>query len=387
MFGSIIVVAIIALAACLLPGSTAGTVRLPSYPLAVRSPYLSTWVPGNQVLEDAATAQPEFWSGEPVSWPVLARVNGRTYSLFGVPDTEQIEGLTPATTIGVSFSSSHTFVNVTAGGAKFTLDFFSPVLPQAKEYLRQSLPYSYLTVNATGSESVSGSGKAKVQVLSGIDHSWTAQDGQAALDYSWYHEIGYFSFNNPDEIVYSERGESMATYGSVIFAMSVGQNTYRSCGNASSVYAQFIRSGTVVKPPSCQGTDLAVLVRNLGVIDKYYTGSVTFAVGFDREHAINYLGNPQTSYHHTRWATIPEAAQFFIQDFPAVLEASWGFDKLVRSRSKAVSGLFGEQYADIVEASVRQTFGAMELTVCQHCHSYYCLLYLLTVGLCTGTCR
>lgn len=77
---------------------------------------------------------------------MLARVNGKTYSLFGNP--EDVGNTLAATTESVSFTSSHTFVNLTAGAASVTLDFFSPVLPRKEDYVRQSLPYSYLTVTA-----------------------------------------------------------------------------------------------------------------------------------------------------------------------------------------------------------------------------------------------
>src|ERR1700710_2026445 len=103
--------------------STSANVNLPSYPLAVKSPYLSAWVPGNQI-GNAPTAQAEFWAGQPLTWSILARVNGVTYSLFGAPDG--IANVTAATTGAVTYTSSHTIINLTAGKAQLILDFFSP---------------------------------------------------------------------------------------------------------------------------------------------------------------------------------------------------------------------------------------------------------------------
>jgi hypothetical protein len=123
--------------------SISANVNLPSYPLAVKSPYLSTWVPGNQI-GNAPTAQAEFWAGQLLTWSILARVNGEVYSLFGVPGG--IINTTAATTGAVRYTSSHTLIELTAGKANITLDFFSPVLPGTGDYARQSLPYSYLTV-------------------------------------------------------------------------------------------------------------------------------------------------------------------------------------------------------------------------------------------------
>ena len=335
------------------PGfSVAGTVSLPSYPLAVKNPYLSTWLPGNQVA-DVATAQPEFWADQDITWSILARVNSVTYALFGAPDT--ISNTTAATTTGISYTSSHTLIDLTAGDATFTLDFFSPVLPGTADYARQSLPYSYLTVTVTSSG-------LDIQVLSAIDQTWTAQDGAADLNYTTSGTAGLFWFYNPDQIPFTEDSD-MATYGSVIFATTTGSAVTYACGAAASVYEAFTSTGSLTASTSCAGTDLAALSRNLGSVSS--TANVTFAVGFDREQAINYLGNTQTGYYRSQWPTPPEAVEYFLSDYDAALATSITFDADVRERAEAVSSTFGSNYADIVEASVRQTFGAIELTVCK----------------------
>lgn len=55
----------------------------PSYPLAVRSPYLSTWMPSDQV-QTLPYAEPQFWAGQSLTWSVMARVDGQAYSLMSV---------------------------------------------------------------------------------------------------------------------------------------------------------------------------------------------------------------------------------------------------------------------------------------------------------------
>ena len=84
----------------------------PSYPLAVRNPYLSgkffqrwhhsrqhwastpfrfglsltsppAWLPGNEVA-NLPSAVAQFWQGQQLTWSVIARIDGKTYSLFGV---------------------------------------------------------------------------------------------------------------------------------------------------------------------------------------------------------------------------------------------------------------------------------------------------------------
>lgn len=329
-------------------GAVASNVNLPSYPLAVKNPYLSAWVPGNQ-LGDAATAQPEFWAGQDLTWSILARVDGVTYSLFGAPGA--INDVTPATTDAVTYSSSHTLINLTAGDTGFSLDFFSPVLPGTGDYARQSLPYSYLTVTTTSTSSV--------QILSAIDQTWTAQDGASNLNYTTSGTAGLFWFYNPSQVPFTENSD-MATYGSILFATTTGSGVTYACDTATNVYASFTSKGALTASTSCAGTDLAALSKDLGSGNDT---AVTFAVGFDREQAINYLGATQTGYYRSQWPTVPEAVEYFLSDYDSALATSLSFDADVRTKSEAVSSTFGSDYADIVEASVRQTFGAMEITV------------------------
>ncbi|RMY05252.1 hypothetical protein D0868_06508 [Hortaea werneckii] len=307
-------------------------------------------------MNDSAHARPEFWAGQPLTWIVLARVNGKTYSLFG--NQEDVGNTLAATTESVSFTSSHTFVNLTAGAASVTLDFFSPVLPKKQDYVRQSLPYSYLTVAAVPS----GDEEIDVQIFSAIDHTWTAQNGAASLNLSSFGSAEYFQFYNPSQIPYTEV-DDMATYGSVLFGtISNGGVTHR-CAPAHMTVNQFNTLGRLADNDlSCSGSDLAALSKDIGSVRKHSTAKVTFVVGLDRQEAINYLGRTQTGLYRSVWPTEAEAIEYFLQDYESAYNTSLSFDDEVRARSKSVSDSFGEKYADIIEASVRQTFGAIELT-------------------------
>lgn len=121
-----------------------------------------------------------------------------------------------------------------------------------------------------------------------------------------------------------------------------------------------VQSGN--KSTSCSPKDWAVLHKDLGRCG-HKASSATFIVGFDRVQAIQYLNRTQTGYYRTKWPTVPEAIEFVLEDYPKKFAQSLAFDADVRSRAEKVSTTFGSKYADIVEASVRQTFGGMELTV------------------------
>lgn len=347
----------------------AATVSLPSYPIAVKSPYLSAWVPGNQI-NDAAGASPQFWNGINLTWPVLARVEGKTYSLFGNP--EAVGDTISASTTSVSYTASHTYIQLQAGICDFNLDFFSPVLPGRHEYASQSLPYSYLTINATTESNDS----VDIQILSGVDQTWTAQKGSSAINYATFGSASFFQFQNADEIPFTEVID-MATYGSFLFATTTSWMTSWSCGSITMVFNDFTTDGTLDQPDFCLGDDLVAFTTDLtaGGRNEELARS-TFVVGFDRDKVINYLGSPQTGYHRTEWPTIPEGVDQALQDHQAVLSQSLSFDAEVCARAETVSNSFGCEYADIVEASVRQVFGGMELTVCLILNRRRCLVLI-----------
>lgn len=111
--------------------------RPPSYPLAVRNPYLSAWMPGDQV-HDLPHADSQFWAGQNLTWSVMARVDGQTYSLMGVK--EHGVGIRSAVVRSVEYTATHSLFTLVVGEVAVTLDFFSPISPS--NYLRQSLPFS-----------------------------------------------------------------------------------------------------------------------------------------------------------------------------------------------------------------------------------------------------
>lgn len=329
------------------------TAHLPSYPLAVKSPYLSTWLPGTG-MDNVAITQPEFWTGQHINWPVLARVDGTTYALLNSP-RGLTGGINSAKTVNVTFTSTHTVFELSAEGVTFTLDFFSPVYP--KNYTLQSLPYSYMSVNATSSTA------RHIQLFSAIDHTWTAQDGRSDVSRRSTGKSSFFEFYNANEIPFTEVNDQ-ATWGSVVFGTSADEDVTMAANAADSVYKAFIRDGDLDSVSTTEsGTNLAAISKDLGMVDSGGPGSITFAVGFERNSAINYRGQAQTGIHRTLWPKTSDALDFFLGHYDEACAISREFDATLRSRAESLSEDFGSQYADILEASVRQSFAAYELTV------------------------
>ncbi|SMQ50493.1 unnamed protein product [Zymoseptoria tritici ST99CH_3D7] len=330
----------------------ASIASLPSYPLAVKSPYLSTWLPSTGI-RDVANAQPEFWTGQQINWPVLARVDGKAYALLNSP--AEVSGtVTAAKTLEVRYSSTHTWITLGAGEVNFTLAFFSPVYP--RDLQLQSLPYSYLTVKVDTDQ------PRDIEVFSAIDQTWTQQNGSSSINYTTTDSNGYFRFFNKNQTPFQEV-DDMAAWGSVIFGTTNEENVTHASGPARDVLSTFIDNGDLAQMPSDElGSNIAGLAKSLGRVGSE-GAAVTFGVGFQRDLAIEYLGEVQTGYHRTMWPEITEAFEFFMGNYKDANDFSEKLDRQVRTKAESMSDDWGSQYADICEASVRQCLAAYELTV------------------------
>jgi hypothetical protein len=133
---------------------------------------VSAWMPGNQVA-NLPTATLQFWNAQNLSLGVLARVNDTTYKIFGVPGA--VPGALVASVVSAEYTSTHSIFTLLAGTTTFTIDFLSPVSP--KNFLRQSLPFSYMTVCVTRPTGTS------IQIYSDLDESWTGQTTNTVSDF------------------------------------------------------------------------------------------------------------------------------------------------------------------------------------------------------------
>lgn len=328
-------------------GNLSGNFRVPAYPLAVRTPYLSAWLHGD-LAGRAPTAQAQFWSNQTLGWQIAARVDGHAYSLFGFPDG--LSGGTEATQTSISMSSTHTNITLTAGAATFHLDFFSPVSP--KDYVRYSLPFSYLTVSASAPGS-------DIEILSATDEAWTAQEGSVSYTKYTTGATSLFGLYNPGQTLYQE-SRDMAQWGSFLHGSRPSSSSTLSsqCGTASGVLGNFVNNGSLSgQSTHCPSQGLVAFSHQLGPVST--TASVTFAVGLEQDSAIDFYGTAQTPYYRTQYSSIAAAFSAFLDDYPAALAESWSIDSLVLSQGHAVS----TKYADILQLGVRQVFGATELAI------------------------
>ncbi|RDW75810.1 hypothetical protein BP5796_06631 [Coleophoma crateriformis] len=328
---------------------TYSPIHPPSYPLAVRNPYLSLWLPGDQV-EDLPTATPQFWAGQDLSLGILARVDGTTYKLFGVPGS--VGSAVEASVNNATYSSTHSIFGLTAGSVTFTLDFFSPISPS--NYLRQSLPFSYVTVSTSSSQA------HDIQIYSDIDESWTGQSGSTVSQLTTSGNLSLFQLSVAGAATYSETNLSQALWGeTVLAAVSDSAETVSSAsGAATTVRNSFASSGSLSGNTSTfVAEDVVALAYDLGQTS---SASINFAIGYVREQAINYLGNARTGYYRATYQDTASAVSFFFNDYSAAYSESLTFDASLEQKATASAGT---NYSDILTLTPRQAFGGTELTI------------------------
>jgi hypothetical protein len=177
--------------------------RPPAWPLAVRSPYLSTWLDGSSG-GSLAGHWPTFWayalfpffffsnshkprdhrgitnkyldSGQITGWQGFVAVDGAVYNWMGAAPGPAVANQTSAT-----YTSTNTVFTFDVEG-KVTLKatFLSPVYPN--DLLKQSLQHSYMDITAVSADGASHS----VQVY--FDTSGELASGRdASQTITWDH--------------------------------------------------------------------------------------------------------------------------------------------------------------------------------------------------------
>ncbi|KAH8928296.1 glutaminase [Atractiella rhizophila] len=321
-----------------------------SFPLAVRTPYVSAWLPGSQAASFPST-NPQFWRGQDLTWSVIARVDGVAYNLFGVPAAE--ENTKAATVVGGSYTSTRTIFNVQAGGATFELLFFSPVA--AKDLLRGSLPFSYLTVTATPAAGSSSS----VQIYSDIDASWTGQTTSTVNAFSTVDATAIYQLELTNPALWTQNNE-MALWGTTVYSTrpSASSKLTSQSGPLSIVRSAFVASGALSgEQPAWAEGSVNGFAHDLGTISA--ASAVTFAVGHHRVEAVNFFESQRTGFYRATYPDASSAVVHFLDDYASALEEGIALDAAVEQHAGKIS----QNYVDITSLAVRQTFGALDVTI------------------------
>ncbi|KAF7911771.1 uncharacterized protein EAE98_011886 [Botrytis deweyae] len=324
-------------------------IQPPSYPLAVRNPYLSAWIPSS-LAKNISSGNAQFWTGQNLMWSVIARVDNVTWNLFGVASPGA--GTRYGTTTSAKYTSTHSIFNVTAGNVTFSLDFFSPV--STGNYLRQSLPFSYLTISAGTTAATD------IQIYSDISGTWTGQTASSSWTFTKQNTTSAFSIRANNRATYSEASDQ-ALWGEAIYSSQPSSTSTLTTesGDRTAVRKVFSDTGALSGVLGTWSADgVTGISHNLGSVTE--TSSVTYAVGYVREAAVNYLGTPYTGYYRATYPKTIDALEHFFEDYDDALVESQTIDSEL---SAAATQVAGTNYSDITTLSLRQVYGGIDLVI------------------------
>ncbi|TBU41200.1 hypothetical protein BD309DRAFT_1020887 [Dichomitus squalens] len=300
----------------------------PSVPLAVRSPYLSVWLP--QGAGSALNDQwPQFWTGQDIiGWAGFAKVDGTAYS-----EEPPID------------------LNIT---------FLSPV--ESSDLVNQSLPLSYYSISATSNDGKSHN----VQIYVDISGEWVGgtRDGVPLINWNTTSgDVITHQVQVTNQMQYASDIDhvSQDTEGSAYHStLSVTGTTYQTRQDVV-VRAQFVNNGILNNTLDTAFRGISdrwpvfAFAHDFGAVTTA-TAPVVYSVGHARDPAIQYIvinngRQEQSSYFWSRFSAMADAIETFLKDYDDALIRADEYDKQINDAASKISS----DYASLVALSIRQT--------------------------------
>jgi hypothetical protein len=346
-------------------------IRPPAAPLAVRGPYLSTWLPSATL---PGTWQ-QFWDGHTTAMGGIARIDGTSYQFMGdpgiiltVPDGNYG---TPTTVEDFQFALQQTLLEVTptrsiftmeGGGIELTVEYFSPVEPG--DLRRQSIPLSYVQVSA---QSTDGQ-PHDVQVYADISGEWCSGDDSQVITWtparvtSGSQTLQVWTVQLQTEQVLTEL-DQQAAWGTMVWAAPVSTGFSYQSGQDVVVRGQFVSNGALAdtndtnyRPISDDWPVFGFCV-DLGQVSGGVV-SVPLVIGQVRTPAVSYMGQDLQPLWTSYFASWQDMLGFFFADMAAAQGRADSLDREITNDAQAAGGT---AYAGLCAIALRQAYGGTEL--------------------------
>lgn len=340
------------------PSVTVGgaPVRPPSVPLAVRTPYVSTWLPATELT----ATTPQFWFGSARGFVGLARIDGQVYAWAGQP---QIGGAAPApmTQSSLEVTATRSVFTMQAGGVQLVAEWLSPIEPGNLRL--QSVPLTLLTVTVSAVDSL----PHNVQIYADLTGEWASSNEGALIQ--WQTSTGsgsrYWSVQLQNQQPLTENTQ-MAQWGTAIWATSDDASLTYQSGSAVDVRNQFAGAGTLAgsSDPDFRAIDdnqpVFAFARDLGSVTG--ASSALFAVGHARTPAVSYgpQATPLTPLWTRYWPDWQSMTDDFLSHAAPARQRAIALDSRIENAATRVAG---PGYSAICALAARQCYGGTELVI------------------------
>lgn len=298
---------------------------LPAYPLFVKDPYFSIWAQTEKLNEKNVI----FWTGAEKKIYGYIKVGGKIYRFLGGDGAcERAEQTALSIT---AFTTDYEF---TAGGARLSLSFVSPLPPTDLKLL--SCPVCYVNYAVTGAENA----EIIFAVEQGICYNGEGTVRGGAVKNDGY-ETAFFGLRRQLALsVDSDRYG--ADWG---YWYLTGERAF--CASERD-FEEYLHGGA--EPQSSKGANPKFLLSS----SKSPSGKVLLA--FDDTVSVNYFGDLLKGYY-LKDKTVFDAIGETYANSAKTDEYLAGFDRRLKERAKD----YGEEYLNVLYASLRQSVGAHKL--------------------------
>jgi Domain of unknown function (DUF5127)/Domain of unknown function (DUF4965)/Domain of unknown function (DUF1793)/Domain of unknown function (DUF4964) len=330
--------------------------RPPAIPLVVRSPYLSTWLAGDNL----PGSWPTFWTGRVTAMAGLARIDGTPYLFLGQPNTPTEYPFATMRQTSVTTTATASRFVLEQAGVALTVTFLSPVTPG--DLRRQSQPLSYIAVSA---RSLDGAPHT-VAVHLDISGEWAAANSGRPITWDQQSHGGVvsLSYGQTQPKALDEDGDA-AEWGTVVLSSPARHGLTWQIGADGDVRAQVAAHGVLrdtVDPdkPRAVGDRWPVFAFNcdLGTVRRRAAAPFVVSIGHVREPAVSYLGEPLPPLWRSYWPSWQAMVESFHADFAAAVTRCAALDaKVARDATRAG----GPKYAALCALAFRQAYAATEL--------------------------
>ena len=332
-------------------------VRPPATPLAVRSPYLSTWL----TADNLPGTWPSFWTGHITAMTGIARIDGTAHVFMGNPALDNAPALLGMTQTNLTVTATRSIFTLNADGVELEVTFLSPVEPG--DLRRQSMPLSYVAVRA---RALDGHGH-QVGVYLDISGEWAHGDTSALVEWAARPHNGVVSLSIAPHApsVLAENGD-MASWGTVVWSTPRRAGLSWQIGEDQVVRAAAVNSGALAgtvdaNQPRAINDHWPVLGLNLD-LGTVTTSTAPFVVsiGHVRTPAVSYLGAPLAPLWTSYWSGWPDMVSFLHGDFAGAVGRAVALDGSVDAAARRAGGA---KYAALCALAVRQAYAGTELVV------------------------
>jgi hypothetical protein len=339
-------------------------IRPPAVPLAVRSPYLSTWLDA-----DLSTGHwPAFWTGRTTAMTGVIRVDGTNFVFLGAPNVPDHPLPRGAVQRSLTLTATRSEFVFDAGGARLTLTFLSPVEPG--DLRRQSMPLSYVVADVRSAD-----GRAHdVSLYFDISGEWASSDSGTKIGWSQEQLTGSggttatsLSFTPDSPGVLKESGD-MAAWGTVVWSATnrpglswqIGSDTtVRAGALAGDALAGDALAGSAdTRQPRAINDNWPVFAFRFDLGDVRGSTRALLSVGHVREPALSYLGEQLPPLWKSHWPDRQAMVASFHSDATAAQRRTAALDTKVREEATAAGGA---KYAALCALALRQAYAGTEL--------------------------